>query len=216
MTEPTHESAAAAPASEPPNPFLAPDSACDPSQSADAERDSDGIAAPPDWFATPSLTAAPLHRRGSGRARRQRCGYHLVAAAAVAVVTAMLLGLAIDQPAGPAPRPAGRVPPSTLAPALPEPPGTRHRPRAAKARKSPRAPTARARPRLRPAAHTAARRRATRRRRMATHQRPSSASPATSPIPSPAPHRAPAPTRVMPRAPALPMPVPSSAPPEFM
>jgi hypothetical protein len=214
MTEPAESVPAIAPASEPPNPFLAPDSACDPSRNADAERDADGIGAPPDWFATSSVTAATPGRRRGGRTRRRRCGYRLVAVVAVAV-TATLLGLATDQPAGPPPRPADRARPSTVAPALPEPPGTRHRARGSEARKAPRAPSA-PRSRPRPAARTAARPRATRPRRMATRQRPSPASPSPSPLPSPAPHRAPAPTRVIPRAPALPMPVPSNAPPEFM
>jgi DNA polymerase-3 subunit gamma/tau len=227
MPEPAESHPAIAPASEPPNVFLAPDSACDPNQSADAERDADGIWAPADLLATPSLTAAPLpSRRRSGRTRLRRrlhppamLARSWVAAVAVAVVTAMFLGLALDQPAGPPPSPGDRVRPATSAPTSLEPPGTRHRPHGAKARKSPRAPTARARSRLRPAARAAARRRATRRRK-ATRQRPNSAPPSASPVPSPdpspAPYRTPAPTRAIRRAPALPMPVPPSAPPEFM
>src|SRR4051812_11494670 len=106
MTEPAESAAATTPAGEPPNPFLTPDSAWDPSQSRVAQRDADAIEATPVGSATPRPAAAGLGRRGSGRTSRRRRGHRLGAALAVALATAMVLGVAIHRPAGTRPRDA--------------------------------------------------------------------------------------------------------------
>src|SRR4051794_41939748 len=100
MTEPAESAAATTPPGEPPNPFLTPDSAWDPSQSHLAQRDADAMEARPVRSATPLPAAAGLNRRRGDRTSRRRRGHRLVAAMAVALATAMVLGLAIDRPAG--------------------------------------------------------------------------------------------------------------------
>lgn len=219
MPEPADVAVPVAQAQERHNVFLVPDSACDVSKCRDSGRDVEVI-----WPPT-GRAGAPLDARARGPSRRRNrlarryCRGHpstrvrrLVAALAVAAITATLLGFALAQPNHGPPRDAVRP----AAPTAIEPVDVLRRRGVADAAKRRRTPTPRAPSRLKPPARAEAR--PTSPPRAQTPARPESASspPRSAPSSAPAPSPTPAPASAARRTPTLPVPVPSDAPPEFM
>jgi len=217
------------------NVFLEADAACAESKRSDARRHGDVTWPAADLAGSPiEAEAQDASRSGSRLAHRRRRQHpsssvvrRSAAALAVAVVTAALLSVALALPDQQRMRADHSGRPATAAPVVNEPRDIPRRPGSDEAPRS--RHTTRARPRPRPtraAARSGVRRPAPTRAPPSPPSLPAvpapsrslapSPSPTQSPALSPTPSAAPAPSRVIPREAALPAPVPSDAPPEFM